>query len=196
MYKNWNREGKRLRADRVSILVLMELCIKTKHSCNFWTILTSSFNPCFNGTMYKNFFAFLTHQSSQPCFNPCFNGTMYKNCLYWIWTIEAIKVSILVLMELCIKTNSLMITRNIWIIVSILVLMELCIKTNMPVISPLSRYMRFNPCFNGTMYKNAEISKVWSAGTEVSILVLMELCIKTRTRLNIVNNLFEFQSLF
>mgnify|MGYP006936296927 FL=1 len=29
MYKNRNREGKRLRADRVSILVLMELCIKT-----------------------------------------------------------------------------------------------------------------------------------------------------------------------
>ncbi len=37
----------------VSILVLMELCIKT-----YWrqaaNIILVGFNPCFNGTMYKN----------------------------------------------------------------------------------------------------------------------------------------------
>jgi len=38
----------------VSILVLMELCIKTA----IWTAdsyrESEGFNPCFNGTMYKN----------------------------------------------------------------------------------------------------------------------------------------------
>jgi len=61
-------------------------------------------------------------------FNPCFNGTMYKN----IWYHR------LVLFHMA---------------VSILVLMELCIKTGMSIISD-STGICFNPCFNGTMYKN------------------------------------------
>jgi len=61
----------------VSILVLMELCIKTIYT-EEPDIYFDSFNPCFNGTMYKN------NLSGNPIkrvksFNPCFNGTMYKN---------------------------------------------------------------------------------------------------------------------
>ena len=37
------------------------------------------FNPCFNGTMYKNPYFLLKIFSSLLSFNPCFNGTMYKN---------------------------------------------------------------------------------------------------------------------
>ena len=40
------------------------------------------FNPCFNGTMYKNK-SILTGQSiEQVRFNPCFNGSMYKNTVH------------------------------------------------------------------------------------------------------------------
>ncbi len=38
----------------VSILVLMELCIKTPDKYIFIGEIENSFNPCFNGTMYKN----------------------------------------------------------------------------------------------------------------------------------------------
>jgi len=38
----------------VSILVLMELCIKTPIVERRELISADSFNPCFNGTMYKN----------------------------------------------------------------------------------------------------------------------------------------------
>ena len=38
---------------KVSILVLMELCIKTLH-LGFIFTKPLCFNPCFNGTMYKN----------------------------------------------------------------------------------------------------------------------------------------------
>ncbi len=61
-------------------------------------------------------------------FNPCFNGTMYKNPRIW--------------------TTSSMVA-----IVSILVLMELCIKTNVVGTGKIN-WDGFNPCFNGTMYKN------------------------------------------
>ena len=37
------------------------------------------FNPCFNGTMYKNSVQFHYRISFVIRFNPCFNGTMYKN---------------------------------------------------------------------------------------------------------------------
>ncbi len=55
----------------------MELCIKTIYT-EEPDIYFDSFNPCFNGTMYKN------NLSGNPIkrvksFNPCFNGTMYKN---------------------------------------------------------------------------------------------------------------------
>ena len=93
--------------EAVSILVLMELCIKTYYS------------------IFSN--------SVQYGFNPCFNGTMYKNTLYTIPVIAHILVSILVLMELCIKTKSPIIRRCIFDPVSILVLMELCIKTILPI---------------------------------------------------------------
>jgi len=77
MYKN--KWWKRALCGRwnVSILVLMELCIKTIYT-EEPDIYFDSFNPCFNGTMYKN------NLSGNPIkrvksFNPCFNGTMYKN---------------------------------------------------------------------------------------------------------------------
>mgnify|MGYP007049888081 CR=1 FL=1 len=37
----------------------------------------------------------------------------------------------------------------------------------------------FNPCFNGTMYKNKNDNNSSIFLVSVSILVLMELCIKT-----------------
>ena len=62
------------------------------------------------------------------CFNPCFNGSMYKNVVFGFACILYIPVSILVLMDLCIKTNNF---------------------------NPdVSNWNGFNPCFNGSMYKN------------------------------------------
>ena len=62
----------------VSILVLMELCIKTigGYMKSFFVF---RFNPCFNGTMYKNSAGCLQTSGEIVGFNPCFNGTMYKN---------------------------------------------------------------------------------------------------------------------
>ena len=117
---------------RVSILVLMDLCIKTE----------------------SNVFDIPYEES----FNPCFNGSMYKNCIRLIRGNSAKRVSILVLMDLCIKTKSL---RKILLLcnyVSILVLMDLCIKTH-PVEEYPPPHSSFNPCFNGSMYKNFEETK-------------------------------------
>jgi len=53
MYKNKRLCRNGFNGNNVSILVLMELCIKT----DFWRVClmpNSCFNPCFNGTMYKN----------------------------------------------------------------------------------------------------------------------------------------------
>ena len=64
------------------------------------------------------------------------------------------------------------------ICVSILVLMDLCIKTQLIWLSIRLVYC-FNPCFNGSMYKNRlKMPNILKDGT-VSILVLMDLCIKT-----------------
>ena len=63
---------------RVSILVLMELCIKTI-SVHLRPDSDLCFNPCFNGTMYKNTRSYANDTRCRRCFNPCFNGTMYKN---------------------------------------------------------------------------------------------------------------------
>ena len=82
----------------------MELCIKTNVASGL-DIKESGFNPCFNGTMYKN---------------PGVSFTEAERNMI---------VSILVLMELCIKTISQKISQKRIGIVSILVLMELCIKT-------------------------------------------------------------------
>jgi len=56
----------------------MDLCIKTifsfSNNCAIWC-----FNPCFNGSMYKNWDAMLEMIEDFVSFNPCFNGSMYKN---------------------------------------------------------------------------------------------------------------------
>ena len=110
----------------------MDLCIKTiPGTCkNFSPV---RFNPCFNGSMYKN--PVLHHRTDllMQSFNPCFNGSMYKN----------------------IKSCS---GINIWLSVSILVLMDLCIKTARQN-GVLERSASFNPCFNGSMYKNPNTSR-------------------------------------
>ena len=38
-----------------------------------------SFNPCFNGSMYKNLLELGKFEPIEESFNPCFNGSMYKN---------------------------------------------------------------------------------------------------------------------
>jgi len=93
-------------------------------------------------------------QCCGECFNPCFNGTMYKNLFFIPISFYSWFVSILVLMELCIKTWE---NQN-----------GKCIYCQC-----------FNPCFNGTMYKNGLNDEEWNWLVSVSILVLMELCIKT-----------------
>ena len=63
--------------------------------------------------------------------------------------------------------------------VSILVLMDLCIKTqDFP--DQDCQDNRFNPCFNGSMYKNSRLASDFTDVPFVSILVLMDLCIKTK----------------
>ena len=112
------------------------------------------FNPCFNGTMYKNLTELGISIIPYNCFNPCFNGTMYKN-LFGRASFYRVKiVSILVLMELCIKTRDIILNTAKLGQVSILVLMELCIKTIWTHRRVLF-FSCFNPCFNGTMYKNS-----------------------------------------
>ena len=55
---------------------------------------------------------------------------------------------------------------------------------------------RFNPCFNGTMYKNPDMTEDEAIEYYVSILVLMELCIKTKKRMYALLHICKFQSLF
>ena len=115
-------------------------------------------------------------------FNPCFNGTMYKNIASFAKFLIVQQVSILVLMDLCIKTFSLLQALLLDHLVSILVLMELCIKTGLLrdsalMIHPVSILVLMELCI-----------KTWLFGVsllireKVSILVLMELCIKTLFR--------------
>ncbi len=80
----------------------MDLCIKTVLQ-PIYTLHLASFNPCFNGSMYKN------------------------NMKTWLANGKK-QVSILVLMDLCIKTSWMAISEALFL-VSILVLMDLCIKT-------------------------------------------------------------------
>ena len=158
----------------------MELCIKTQEIEHLQGQVEKCFNPCFNGTMYKNIIGCVkeTVISSvsilvlmelciktktdiswdsfcHSCFNPCFNGTMYKNNIGAGKAVSEIWVSILVLMELCIKTSILLFSEIFAPPVSILVLMELCIKTFIGL-TLLQLWASFNPCFNGTMYKNID----------------------------------------
>jgi len=78
MYKNHFQLIYKYYGLLVSILVLMDLCIKTFH--------------------------YLIIQNNDYCFNPCFNGSMYKNTIAILKKMLEILVSILVLMDLCIKT--------------------------------------------------------------------------------------------
>jgi len=67
--------------------------------------IAESFNPCFNGSMYKNKVKWGRKLETIICFNPCFNGSMYKNRVYCPVSFQMGIVSILVLMDLCIKTQ-------------------------------------------------------------------------------------------
>jgi len=74
--------------------------------------------------------------------------------------------------------------------------MDLCIKT-LATGEGLSDYIEsFNPCFNGSMYKNGFLRIYYCVETEVSILVLMDLCIKTGILEPFQGLKIMFQSLF
>ena len=103
--------------------------------------------------MYKNLADWTHREVFSASFNPCFNGSMYKNQFFHLTIIALFGVSILVLMDLCIKTQN-------------------------QIASHLNRFC-FNPCFNGSMYKNSVSYLLGLQVFGVSILVLMDLCIKT-----------------
>ena len=86
---------------------------------------------------------------------------MYKNTIFPANPEIMDEVSILVLMELCIKTILKEKDFAFILSVSILVLMELCIKTeyNNDIVYETKS---FNPCFNGTMYKNIDIGEIFA----------------------------------
>ncbi len=154
----------------VSILVLMELCIKTIN-CQQLTIVRLSFNPCFNGTMYKNILLRGNRINLTRCFNPCFNGTMYKNINQ-----KVMKKYLLRCFNPCFNGT---------------------MYKNLTIINLTPHIVkRFNPCFNGTMYKNYINGEFVSINGLVSILVLMELCIKTEGNPIVELNRRMFQSLF
>mgnify|MGYP007040079472 CR=1 FL=1 len=74
--------------------------------------------------------------------------------------------------------------------------MDLCIKTIRRIFKGW-RPISFNPCFNGSMYKNQLPSIQRLVTIDVSILVLMDLCIKTLDDDDRGHkNTEEFQSLF
>ena len=148
----------------------MDLCIKTVSVLNESDANDTRFNPCFNGSMYKNILL------PYPCpdyagFNPCFNGSMYKNLSQaFPMKMKMVSVSILVLMDLCIKT---------------------ALKASIATFTTC-----FNPCFNGSMYKNWSEADHPYTETHVSILVLMDLCIKTQFFTTAWTVSALFQSLF
>jgi len=114
------------------------------------------FNPCFNGSMYKNLFQFDRWKLVPLCFNPCFNGSMYKNSLIVWLTPSLMWVSILVLMDLCIKTRE--VARK----TPATLCFNPCFNGSMYKNLLWREYrvclhQRFNPCFNGSMYKNLPI---------------------------------------
>ena len=73
--------------------------------------------------------------------------------------------------------------------------MELCIKTVRTLSDSIS-FASFNPCFNGTMYKNSDSHRAMVAFHHVSILVLMELCIKTYGKVNLPTDADSFNPCF
>jgi len=130
------------------------------------------------------------------CFNPCFNGSMYKNCSEGAGTTHCRTVSILVLMDLCIKTIGNFFLKLKKVYVSILVLMDLCIKTKcirlyFMIILHVSILVLMDLCIKTrlTLYEPFSFFAV-------SILVLMDLCIKTHILLGAITFIKRFQSLF
>ena len=108
------------------------------------------FNPCFNGTMYKT--GKLASKSNDPIgFNPCFNGTMYKTLLALFPLLKTLCFNPCFNGTMY-KTGASISTKSPNIEVSILVLMELCIKHS-HYFRREAHPVCFNPCFNGTMYK-------------------------------------------
>ncbi len=73
--------------------------------------------------------------------------------------------------------------------------MDLCIKTRWDFMKG-EKLKSFNPCFNGSMYKNWISFYKLGIILSVSILVLMDLCIKTITKEDFDKKLPMFQSLF
>ncbi len=132
--------------------------------------------------MYKNLLSPVPAKRISRRFNPCFNGSMYKNTRYFFLFRPTLLVSILVLMDLCIKTMSYLKHQRLIYHVSILVLMDLCIKTFFTFALHSMKTTSFNPCFNGSMYKNRKNTLEKTIHIDVSILVLMDLCIKTNLR--------------
>ncbi len=123
----------------------MDLCIKTIISYTR-SNRPVCFNPCFNGSMYKNIKNQLLCLLSFLCFNPCFNGSMYKNPPLSHLVLQCLYVSILVLMDLCIKTRLSGAESLKLLFVSILVLMDLCIKTGFIVLF-LFKWVSFQSLF-------------------------------------------------
>mgnify|MGYP000952283540 FL=1 len=74
--------------------------------------------------------------------------------------------------------------------------MDLCIKTANQDRIDATVSMRFNPCFNGSMYKNPKTLQTVKSDRLVSILVLMDLCIKTDVTSAKAKTIEKFQSLF
>ena len=99
-------------------------------------------------------------------------------------------------MDLCIKTSATEIGEHNGPGVSILVLMDLCIKTPEEESYETLSGRCFNPCFNGSMYKNKDGRWIQEVGGEVSILVLMDLCIKTIWRCALNHNGKSFNPCF
>ena len=114
------------------------------------------FNPCFNGTMYKNYERIVKKSFNFFSFNPCFNGTMYKNRFVTCWLTPQNESFNPCFNGSMYKNNSSQILERIEIQVSILVLMDLCIKTVLTAVRTAISPTSFNPCFNGSMYKNKD----------------------------------------
>jgi len=120
--------------------------------------------------MYKNIDGVIFVCLLVLCFNPCFIGSMYKNFMLFAIFYFILLVSILVLLDLCIKTLRRQ-RRN-------------------------KCQTRFNPCFIGSMYKNFSCALSSALSASVSILVLLDLCIKTERIVKKSFNFFSFNPCF
>ena len=131
----------------------MDLCIKTGSVSIPFVRKYSCFNPCFNGSMYKNAFDIFYRSFHTSCFNPCFNGSMYKNFISFCFNSRNMRFNP------CFNGS---------------------MYKNPPICHLFAPLIKcFNPCFNGSMYKNFSKAEDAFSTEPVSILVLMDLCIKT-----------------